>query len=109
MRCERLYKGCAAAPASLRGQVWNHEFAFLVEDPGSQVWTGSSREKCGELTLLASVIPLIPVHPISHQVLEIQVCDSHMTGRVDVGSIRLALSELPLEGAVLGRWVKLQV
>ena len=37
------------------------------------------------------------------------MCDSHMTGRVEVGVIRIPLSELPTEASVSGRWLKLQV
>ena len=62
-----------------------------------------------EIQVCDSHITLWPPSLPSSQVLEIQVCDSHMTGRVEVGSVRLALADLPTDGSVGGRWLKLQV
>jgi hypothetical protein len=41
------------------------------------------------------------------QTLELQVCDSHMTGRVEVGTVSLPLNDLPLDGSLHGVWLPL--
>lgn len=40
--------------------------------------------------------------------LEIEVRDAHLTGRVEVGYVRVPLYELPADGTLAGKWWKLQ-
>ena len=50
--------------------------------------------------------PFLPFQPL--QVLEIEVRDAHLTGRVEVGYVRVPLYELPADGTLAGKWWKLQ-
>lgn len=52
--------------------------------------------------------PLLSLLPKPLQVLEIEVRDAHLTGRVEVGYVRVPLYELPADGTLAGKWWKLQ-
>ena len=67
------------------------------------MWIWSSC--CGSICNTSSPQNLKPLTPFPFQELEIQVCDSHMTGRVEVGRVRLSLASLP----PYGTWLPLQV
>ncbi|EIE26036.1 hypothetical protein COCSUDRAFT_61028 [Coccomyxa subellipsoidea C-169] len=73
---------------SHRAPVWNQEFQFLVENPISQA-TVSSRLH----------------HTVG--VVTIRVCDSHITGRPDVGYVKFPLVRMPSDGRTTA-WLPVQ-
>ena len=116
--------------------MWNQEFLILVKDESKQVRRGGQRRGVSVALgrsssrlpprypppgswnfpppFLASSAYLDPHHssssnPRRPQALEIRLCDSHMTGRVDIGSVRVALSDLPDDGDAFGWWLPVQV
>ena len=118
---------------SHRAPVWNQEFQLLVESPSSQVSVPGGRwhERFPRSIMLRQLnesykqeLPLEDAQPnpaemTTHrqpeggtcacgQVLEVQVLDSQLTGRPEVGHVSLPLSRIPRDSTMTA-WLPLQV